>query len=87
MTTYTNGIEITKLHAQIDPCLLPRLSKDLLIEKMKIEVCSGEAQIVYLDEVNWRNYLLSEKELRELFEFENFVRFEDGFIIKHSISE
>lgn len=87
MTTYTNGIEITKLHAQKDLCLLPRLSKDLLIEKMKIEVCAGEAQIVYLDEVNWRNYLLSEKELRELFEFENFVRFEDGFIIRKSISE
>lgn len=85
MTTYTNGIEITKLHAQKDLCLLPRLSKDLLIEKMKIEVCAGEAQIVYLDEVNWRNYLLSEKELRELFEFENFVRFEDGFIIRKSI--
>lgn len=87
ITVYTNGIEISKLHAQRDLCLLPRLSKELLIEKMKKEVCTGEAQIVYLDDVNWRNYVLSKKELLELFDFENFIVFEDGFIIKNIISE
>ncbi|WP_155827870.1 ArnT family glycosyltransferase [Gillisia sp. JM1] len=85
--TYTNGIEIGKLHAQQDFYLLPRLSENLLIEKMKEEVSMGEAQIVYLKEVNWRNYLVSENELLEIFKENDVLRFEDGFIIRAFISE
>lgn len=85
--TYTNGIEISTLHAQKDFCLLPRLSEDLLIEKMEKEVHIGEAQIVYFDEINWRNYVVSEQKLMEIFEAEDVLRLEDGFIIRKFISE
>jgi 4-amino-4-deoxy-L-arabinose transferase-like glycosyltransferase len=85
--TYSNGIEFGKLHFKKDFRLLPRLSENLLIKKMKKEVIRGEAQIVYLKEVNWRNYVVSEEYLMEIFKSENFLRFEDGFIIRKFIAD
>ena len=87
ITTYSNGIEISDLHIQKGFRLLPRLSENLNIEKMKNEVYSGEAQIVFFKEVNWRNYVVSEQKLMEIFKDEDFLRFEDGFIIRKFISE
>jgi len=87
ITTYSNGIEIGELHIQKGFLLLPRLSEDLYFKKMKKEVFSGKAQIVFFKEVNWRNYVVSEQKLMEIFEDEDFLRFEDGFIIRKFISE
>jgi len=87
ITTYSNGIEISELHIQKGFRLLPRLSENLKLEILKKEVNSGEARIVFFKEVNWRNYLVSEQKLMELFEAEDFLRFEDGFIIRKFISE
>lgn len=85
--TYSNGIEIAELHIQKGFRLLPQLSENLNFKKMKNEVCSGEAQIVFFKEVNWRNYVVSEQKLMEIFEAQDFLRFEDGFIIRKFISE
>lgn len=87
ITTYTNGTEISTLHAQKNFCLLPRFSEHSLIEKIKNEVIRGEAQIVYFDKVNWRNYLVSEQKIIEMFEAEDVLRLKDGFIIRKFISE
>jgi len=87
INTYSNGIEIGELHIQRSFQLLPRLSENLNVEKMKNEVYSGEAQIVFFKEVNWRNYVVSEQKLKEIFKAEDFLRFEDGFIIRKFISE
>lgn len=87
ITTYSNGIEIGKLHIQKGYRLLPRLTENSYLDKLKNEVNNGEAQIVFFNEVNWRNYVVSEPKLMELFEAEDFLRFEDGFIIRKFISE
>ena len=87
ITTYSNGIELSELHIQKGFLLLPRLSETLKLEKMINEVKRGEARIVFFKEVNWRNYLVSEQKLMEIFEAEDFLRFEDGFIIRKFISE
>lgn len=87
ITTYSNGIEIGELHIQKGFRLLPLSSENLKLETLKKEVKSGEAQIVFFKEVNWRNYVVSEKKLMEIFKAQDFLRFEDGFIIRKFISE
>ncbi|MFN4762878.1 ArnT family glycosyltransferase [Gillisia sp. Q332] len=85
--TYSNGIEIGELHIQKGFRLLPRLSENSKLEILKEEVYSGEAQIIFFKEVNWRNYVVSEQNLMEIFEAEDFLRFEDGFVIRKFTSE
>ncbi|MBZ9632343.1 glycosyltransferase family 39 protein [Salegentibacter sp. LM13S] len=80
--TYSNGVELGKLHLQQDFELLPKMNEDLKMENLKENICRGEAQIVFLNEVNWRNYLVNEHWLRENFNKNYFIPLEDGFILR-----
>lgn len=85
--TYSNGVEVGKLFIQDGFQLLPRSYDKINIEKMRKDIFNGSAQIVFFKNVNWRNYLISEKKLEEIFDPRYFIEFKDGFIIRKSISE
>lgn len=87
INTYSNGIEIGELHIHKGFRLLPLLTENIKLETLKKEVNRREAQIVFFNDVTWRNYVVSEQKLMELFQAEDILRFEDGFIIRKSISE
>lgn len=80
---YTNGIEIAKLHADKDFKLLPFNSKRMAIEELVLEVRNRNAQIVYFDEINWRNYLVSKREILDEFKNSEVLYFKEGFIIRN----
>ena len=80
---YSNGTDLAKLHLQQDFEMLPRRSGEEAIAQLIREVRIGKAQIVYFYEVNWRNYLISDRELKPYFDTDYFVELEDGVLIRN----
>lgn len=84
---YSNGIELVKLHNEKNIQLFPGQNETAAIAEMITEVRGRKADIVYFNEVNWRNYLVSKERLLEEFQDLCIVFFEDGFIIRNPTSE
>lgn len=87
LPVYSNGVELAVLHIGQDFKLLPLNSRDLEIKELAHQVNEGKAQIVYFNNVNWRNYLIKREKLLDKFEGLEKVFFEDGFIIRKATSE
>ena len=80
-TVYTNGIEILELHTNIESKLLPQKKESLKLKEIKSKVKNKNFKIVYFNNVNWRNYLITKELILEEFKGFNIINLNDGFII------
>lgn len=79
---YANDVFIPKIYTKNSHIkLLPRSADSLDFMKFKSKIISSSEVIVYLDSVNWRNYIIKKQKLEELFKDRKIMRFKDGIII------
>ncbi|MDR5589689.1 glycosyltransferase family 39 protein [Christiangramia sp. SM2212] len=84
---FSNGIELGKLHLNKDFNMLPRQNEPIAIDKLIKKIKKAEAKVVFFEQVNWRNYLVSGHKLKELVGEDYLLEFKDGFIIENFIDE
>ncbi|UJH92506.1 glycosyltransferase family 39 protein [Antarcticibacterium sp. 1MA-6-2] len=82
LPVYSNAIEIITLHTSHSARIIPGKSNRENLNSIKQEIYEGKAILVFLDAVNWRNYLIPKQELLEEFDSFEISCLEDGFIIK-----
>ncbi|WMI69847.1 glycosyltransferase family 39 protein [Mangrovimonas sp. YM274] len=92
LNLYTNATDALRFFTRLQGEFIPikyypnikqyNMNYEADILKMKGQVINGTKQILYFESVDWRDYLMSEKELfREFKDFE-IISFKDGFLIK-----
>lgn len=89
---FTNGIDAVRFFTSIPSDFFPRKFKPNVrqsnhnyikeIQLMKTDVQNKTKQILYLDKITWRGYLMSKEELLKEFEDFDIIYFEDGFLIE-----
>ena len=80
---YTNDNFLLKLFTKNEIIKqLPNKYAVSQINKIKPHISKGEAVIIYLDSVNWRNYVIGRRDLLSNFEKDTVIKFSDGVIIR-----
>ncbi|AVR43829.1 hypothetical protein C7S20_00265 [Christiangramia fulva] len=80
---YTNDVFIPKIFTDNKKIKHLPLSADSAdLEKWRSNIKDSAAIVIYLDSVNWRNYIIKKYKVENLFKDQNIKRFNDGIIIK-----
>ncbi len=89
--TYSNAPDFLLLYGFQNPTYLPRReeanSKQMSaryeeeIDKMQREIINGSAQLLYVNQINWRPYLIPVSEISSLFPNKKINTYPSGFII------
>lgn len=79
---YTNDLFLLKIFSGFREIkLLPPVKSSASFRDIPLEVIKGKAAIIYLDRVDWRNYIMSRESLLNSFEDNYILKFQDGIII------
>ena len=79
---YTNDTFLLKIFTGNQKIIqLPVIGNSAQLEEIKPLIMDGKAAIVYFEEINWRNYVVSKKTLLKTFENGRTIKFKDGFIL------
>lgn len=79
---YTNDIFIPKVYTKNKQIKhLPLSGDSIKIKEFKSRIKNTQSVIIYLDSVNWRNYIISKTKLEKIFKDKEVKRFEDGIVI------